>query len=113
VQVKTGPGAARFVRVADFVLVTSQDNYSEVRLANGEHFLVRQTLASWEERLPATHFMRVHRQNIVNLVRLEGFTHTDEETTLLRFAGLAEPVRARRQHLPGLQSRLVQLGRKL
>jgi two-component system LytT family response regulator len=113
VQVKTGPGAARFVRVTDIVLVTSQDNYSEVRLTGGEHFLVRQTLASWEERLPAAHFMRVHRQNIVNLARVEGFTHADEETTLLRVDNLVEPVRARRQHLPELQARLVSLGRKL
>lgn len=113
VQVKTGPGAARFVRVADIVLVTSQDNYSEVRLANGEHFLVRQTLASWEERLPAAQFLRVHRQAIVSLPRVEGFTHADEETTLLRIAGLPDPVRARRQHLPELQNRLANLGRKL
>jgi two-component system LytT family response regulator len=113
VQVKTGPGAARFVRVADIVLVTSQDNYSDVRLAGGEHFLVRQTLAAWEERLPASHFMRVHRQALVSLARIEGYAHVDEETTHLRLAGLAEPVRARRQHLPELQARLAQLGRKL
>ncbi len=113
VQVKTGPGAARFVRVADILVITSQDNYSEVRLANGEHFLVRQTLASWEERLPAVQFLRVHRQSIVSLTRVEGFTHADEETTLLRLAGLPEPVRARRQHLPELQTRLANLGRKL
>jgi two-component system LytT family response regulator len=113
VQVKTGPGTARFVRVADILLITSQDNYSEVRLAGGEHFLVRQTLASWEERLPAMQFLRVHRQAIVSLGRVEGFTHADEETTLLRLAGLPEPVRARRQHLPELQTRLANLGRKL
>jgi two-component system LytT family response regulator len=113
VQVKTGPGAARFVRVADILVVTSQDNYSEVRLTGGEHFLVRQTLTSWEERLPAAQFMRVHRQTIVSLARVEGFTHADEETTLLRLAGLPEPVRARRQHVPDLQARLTGLGRKI
>lgn len=113
VQVKTGPGAARFVRVADIALINSQDNYSEVRLLAGEHFLVRQTLATWEDRLPSTHFLRVHRQAIVNLTRIEGFSHSDEETTLLRMAGLTEPVRARRQHLPELQTRLAGLGRKL
>lgn len=113
VQVKTGPGAVRFVRVFDILLITSQDNYSEVRLASNEHFLVRQTLVSWEERLPAAQFLRVHRQAIVSLARVEGFTHADEETTLLRLAGLPDPVRARRQHLPELQTRLAKLGRKL
>lgn len=113
VQVKTGPGAARFVRVADILLVTSQDNYSDVRLASGEHFLVRQTLTSWEARLPGSHFMRVHRQALVNLLRIEGYTHADEETTHLQVAGLGEPVRARRAHWPELRDRLSALGRKL
>jgi two-component system, LytTR family, response regulator len=113
VQVKTGPGAARFVRVTDIVLVNSQDNYSEVRLADGEHILVRQTLVAWEERLPATHFMRVHRQALVSLARIEGYSQADDETILLRLAGYAEPVRARRTHWTGLQSRLTALGRKL
>lgn len=113
VQVKTGPGAARFVRVADVVLITSQDNYSDVRLAGGEHFLVRQTLASWEARLPASHFMRVHRQAVVSLGRIEGYAHVDEETTHLQIAGLPEPVRARRTHWSELRERLAGLGRKL
>jgi two-component system LytT family response regulator len=112
-SVKTGPGATRFVLVSDLVVLTSQDNYSEVRLANGEHFLVRQTLAAWEERLPATHFLRVHRQSIVCLSRIEGFTHEDEETTWLRVSGLREPVRARRAHWPELSARLTALGRPM
>ena len=110
-SVKTGPGATRFVRVADIVVLTSQDNYSEVRLASGEHFLVRQTLAAWEERLPATHFLRVHRQTILNLAHVEGFEHETAEITLLRVAGLAEPIRARRQHWPDIRARLTALGR--
>lgn len=112
VQVKTGPGAARFVRVADIVLVESQDNYSEIRLTAGEHLLVRQTLAVWEERLPTALFLRVHRRTIINVERVEGFSAADERTTLLRLAGLREPVRAKRQHMPDLQARMAGLGRK-
>ncbi len=108
--VKTGPGAARFVRVTDIVAVNSDDNYSEVILADGERLFVRQTLASWEQRLPATHFMRVHRRHIVNLATVEGFTHEGDELMMLRLAKLREPVRARRQHWPELRQRLAVLG---
>lgn len=113
VQVKTGPGAMRFVPVAAITLVTSQDNYSELSLADGTRLFVRQTMAAWEERLPAGQFLRVHRQSIVNLRRIEGFSHHDEEITLLQLAGLREPVRARRQHWPALSERLAGLGRPL
>jgi two-component system LytT family response regulator len=112
VQVKTGPGAVRFVRVDAILLISSQDNYSDVRLTSGEHFLVRQTLASWEERLPAAQFLRVHRQTIVNIARVESVVPVDDETSMLRMAGLPEPVRARRQHVPELQARMAGLGRK-
>lgn len=110
VQVKTGPGAAHFVRVNDLVTISSEDNYSALLLTSGKRLLVRQTLNAWEQRLPPAHFLRVHRQHIVNLRFIEGFSHEDEETTLLRLAHATEPVRARRLHWPLLQQRLAALG---
>lgn len=113
VQVKTGPGAARFVRTGDIVLVTSQDNYSELNLASGERLLVRQTLNAWEERLPASHFLRIHRTAILNLTCVQGYRHEDHEVSLIRVQHLRDPVRARRHCWPEFTQRLAALGRKL
>lgn len=113
VQVKTAPGAARFVAVAEITVITSNDNYSEVSLLSGARLFVRQTLAAWEGRLPRSHFLRVHRKAIVNVARIEGFAHHDEEVTLLRLAGQRAPVRARREHWPQLGERLAALGLKI
>jgi two-component system LytT family response regulator len=110
VSVKTGPGARRFIPLNDLVLLSSDDNYSQLTLATGGNVLVRETLASWEERLPATHFFRVHRQAIVNLSRIQAFEHQDDETTVLRVAHLREPVRARRARWPDVCARLAALG---
>lgn len=111
VQVKTAPGTARFVPVGDILVITSQDNYSELLLAGGTRLFVRHTMAAWEERLPASHFFRVHRRAIVSIARIAGFEHHGHEITLLRIDGLPEPVRARRQHWPQLQQRLDALRR--
>ncbi|WP_438479889.1 LytR/AlgR family response regulator transcription factor [Oleiharenicola lentus] len=113
IHVKTGRAAARFVRLADIVTLTSEDNYSMLLLGDGTSLLVRETLSSWETRLPATHFLRVHRQVIVNLLRIEGFSHEDDRITLLRVTGAPEPVRARREHWSELTARLAALGRPL
>lgn len=113
VHVKTGPGAARFIRLSELVAIGSQDNYTELRLAGGERVLVRQTLAGWEERLPAANFLRVHRQTIVNLHFLRGYAHEDEEVSLLHLEHVREPVRARRHVWPDLVARLEALGRRL
>lgn len=110
VAVKTGLGARRLVRVADLAVLTSEDNYTLLTLTSGDHFLVRQTLGSWDERLPASHFMRVHRRAIVNLTLVEGYEHRNEEIMTIRLATLDEPVRARREHCAELCSRLNALG---
>jgi two-component system LytT family response regulator len=110
VLVKTGPGAARFIRVAELVAITSADNYSIAMLANGERLFIRQTLAAWEARLPGSHFLRVHRQHIVNLQRVAGYQHETDEITFLRLHAVAEPIRARREHWPLITARLAALG---
>lgn len=113
VAVKTGPGARRFVALSELVLVMADDNYSQLILASGESVLVRETLAAWETRLPASHFMRVHRRSIVNLTRIRGYAHQDDETTVLQLANFREPVRARRARWPLVSERLAALGVRL
>jgi two-component system, LytTR family, response regulator len=107
--VKTGPGFTRFVPVASIVTITSAENYSEIHLAGGECILTRQTLSRWEEMLPPSHFMRVQRQTIVNVERVEAVAHQDRDLTLLQLAGRRDFLRARRADWPALRARLAVL----
>jgi two-component system LytT family response regulator len=113
VQAKTGPGTAHFVRINDLVAITSEDNYAQLTLVSGERLLVRQTLSSWEKRLPPAHFLRVHRSAILNLNFVQGFDHEDAEVSLLRVQHLPEPLRARRHCWPEFTTRLAALGHKI
>jgi two-component system LytT family response regulator len=113
VQAKTGPGIAHFVRINDLVAITSEDNYAQLTLVSGERLLVRQTLSSWEKRLPPAHFLRVHRSTILNLNFVQGFDHEDAEVSLLRVQHLPEPLRARRHCWPEFTTRLAALGHKI
>jgi two-component system LytT family response regulator len=113
VQARTGPGEAQFVRISDLVAITSDDNYAHLALVSGEGLLVRQTLNSWEKRLPRAHFMRVHRTAILNLNFVEGFKHEGSEVSLVRVQYLSEPVRARRHCWLEFTARLTALGRKI
>lgn len=108
-HVKTGPGAMRFLPLHSIVTIGSADNYSEVMLASGERVLTRQTLAAWEALLPPSHFMRVQRTIIVNLVRIEGIVHEGRDRTLLRVADRRDPVSSRREDWPHLRARLFAL----
>ncbi len=113
VYLKTGNGTSRFVALGDIAMIASNENYSETHLGDGTRLFVRRTMKSWEDTLPATHFVRVHRSAIVNLARYRGADRQSHETTLLHLDGLAEPVKASFRYLPELRERLVALGRQL
>jgi two-component system LytT family response regulator len=107
VLLKLGAGNERFVRLADIRCITSEENYSAVHVgAPAERLLVRRTLQSWEDQLPASHFVRVHRQAIVNPAHARGLTRITEDVSHLTLEGLAEPVAVSQRYLPALRARL-------
>lgn len=100
---------ARFAPVAEISVIAARDNYSEVQLADGAKIFLRKSLKAWEDTLPATHFMRVHRTQIVNLAHVTRYQRDGDEHTLLYVAGVAEPVSASRDRWAELRARLEHL----
>ncbi len=97
---------ARFAAVADISVIAAHDNYSEVQLADGAKMFLRKSLKAWEDTLPATHFMRVHRTQIVNLARVTRYERDGDEHTLLFVEGTAAPIAASRYRWSDLRARL-------
>ncbi|HSI08338.1 MAG TPA: response regulator [Rariglobus sp.] len=104
---KLGSGHERLVRLAEIRLVCSCENYSEIALGDGKRLLVRKTMKAWEELLPATQFVRIHRQTIVNLAHLARIERASEATSLVYLDGAAEPVVASYRYLPALREQLA------
>lgn len=61
----------RFVKVDHIGAITSQGEYTEVHLMEERPFLFRCSLKTWEMRLPKSHFIRIHRQAIINFDYIE------------------------------------------
>lgn len=99
----------RFTRVADICVVTAQDNYSEVFLADGAKVIVRKSLRAWEESLPLPPFARAHRTHLVNLRHVTRYERDTDEHTLLFLEGVAAPVAVSRDRWPELRERLAEL----
>jgi two-component system LytT family response regulator len=107
VLLKLGAGNERFVRLGDIRSITSNENYTEVTVgATGEHLLVRRTLQAWEEALPPAHFVRVHRQTIVNLARARSLTRVTDDISHLALEGVSAPVAVSQRYLPALRGKL-------
>lgn len=83
IEVRDG-GAAVFLAPGDITHVEAAGNYVEFHAAGRTH-LVRGTLASWESRLVARGFIRVHRSRLVNRTKIAALKPTpsgDMEITL-------------------------------
>lgn len=106
-------GHGRFVRLSGISAIEADENYSVACLADGARLMLRRTLKSWEDVLPESLFMRVHRTAIVNLGCVVRFERDREERTLLFLEGMAEPVNASRKLWPELQGRLEQRRRAM
>jgi two-component system LytT family response regulator len=62
-------GAVAFVRVEDVDWIEAADYYAKLHVGGRAH-LIRETMASLEERLDPRRFFRIHRSAIVNLDRV-------------------------------------------
>lgn len=93
----------RVVEVSDIDWIGARDYCAELN-ARGTSYVVRESLASLEERLDPARFVRIHRSAIVNLSRVTGLQRRPiRGTTVLMADGSRLPVSR------GRQARLVEL----
>lgn len=109
VYVRTG-SATRFVAVGEICAVRSAENYTEVVLHGGETLLVLRTLKSWEEALPESHFVRIHRQALVNLTRVKKIERKGEDEVLFQLDAPVPPLPASRRQVAELKERFSAAG---
>jgi two-component system LytT family response regulator len=97
--VVSAPGADLVLDVADVTWIEADDYYAAVH-AGGRRHLVRESLASLEQRLDTRQFIRVHRSAIVNLSHVGAVrsTASGEPAVVLR-DGTTVPVSRRRREL--------------
>jgi hypothetical protein len=94
IEVRDG-GAAVFLVPSDITHVEAAGNYVEFH-TNGRTHLVRGTLASWEARLTARGFVRVHRSRLVNRTKIAALKPTPAGDVEITLAGGGTVVGSRR-----------------
>lgn len=57
-----------FIRLNEIVAISSiGGNYASILMKNGEKVVSRKTMKEWEEFLPGSDFLRIHRSAIINI----------------------------------------------
>lgn len=97
---------ARFLRVNAIKCITAADVYSEITTTDNQTLLVHKPLAEWEARLPAKHFVRIHRGTIINLAFVERVEPWFNAAWRLHLRGQAEPLMMSRRYAARLRERM-------
>ena len=75
-------GGVSFIDLNDIIYSEASNNYSKLILTNGNRFLISKTLKDVQEVLEEEHFLRVHRQYIINLNHVKQFNRNDGVLTM-------------------------------
>ncbi|HKH90271.1 MAG TPA: LytTR family DNA-binding domain-containing protein [Gemmatimonadaceae bacterium] len=87
-----------FLAVRDVVAIVADGDNATLWLANGRVVRVRKSLRSWEERLPAKQFVRIHRSALVNLTAVERVEEWSHFTYRIYVRGYREPLEMSRRY---------------
>lgn len=75
-------GGVSFIDLNEIVYSEASNNYSKLILTDGKQFLISKTLKDVQEVLEEEHFLRVHRQFIVNLNHVKHFSRNEGILTM-------------------------------
>lgn len=75
-------GGISFIDLNEIIYSEASNNYSKLVLTDGKQFLISKTLKDVQEVLEEEHFLRVHRQYIVNLNHVKHFNRNDGVLTM-------------------------------
>ena len=77
-----GQHGVTFIDLNEIVYSEASNNYSKLILSDGRHFLISKTLKDVQEVLEEEHFLRVHRQYIINLNHVKQFNRNEGVLTM-------------------------------
>lgn len=56
-----------FVSIKNITAISSVKDYTKILMDDGKVHFIRKPMKTWEEKLPQSDFVRIHRQHIINI----------------------------------------------
>jgi two-component system LytT family response regulator len=67
-----------YLDIKDIVRIQSISNYSKLFFSGGQTLTVSKVLSHFDELLSGSHFSRIHRTHLVNLLYIKQYVHGNE-----------------------------------
>jgi two-component system LytT family response regulator len=77
-----------FIDLNQIIYAEADSNYSTLVLIDGSRFIISKTLKDMQDLLEESHFLRIHRQYIINLNHVQHLDRTKSNLTMINKAEL-------------------------
>lgn len=98
-------GRSVFLKVREISHINAAGDYSEIFTVDKRKLLIEKSLREWEQRLPEKHFLRIHRQTIINLEEIEHIESWFNRTFQIRLKNYRENFSVSRRYSVKLKNR--------
>lgn len=102
----SGP-KAQFIKVGDIVCICAESEYSNVYLSGGGKVFIHRLLKEWEEILPQSSFLRIHRSTIINLNFIEKVEKWYQRSFIVKLKGITEPFTISQRYASRIKSQIL------
>lgn len=96
-----------FLKIKEISHINSAGDYSEIFTISGKKHLIEKPLREWEDRLPEKHFLRIHRQTIINLDEIEEIETWFNRTFQVRLKNARQKLAVSRRYAVKLKQKFV------
>jgi len=96
----------KFLKINTILNIRAAGDYSEVLTSDGTKGLALKSMKEWEARLPAQHFIRIHRSTIINMEFIEKIEEWFNFSFKVYLKGVGEPYVISRRYATKLKDKL-------
>ena len=96
----------QFLKVSTIIKIISAGNYSEIHTTKKIKGLVQKSLKDWEKTLPENHFVRIHRNAIINLDCVDHVEEWFNYSHQVYLKGMDKPLVMSRRYATKLKNKI-------
>ena len=96
----------KFLKVSTILSICAAGDYSELLMVDGNKGLTLKSMKEWEIRLPAQHFIRIHRSTIINMEYIDRVEEWFNYSFKVYLKGMEEPYVISRRYANKLKEKL-------
>ncbi|MFC2121658.1 LytR/AlgR family response regulator transcription factor [Bacteroidota bacterium] len=95
-----------FIRINTIIKIEAADDYSKVFLQDDKNFLVLKSMKEWENRLPESNFLRIHRSTLINIEMVEKIEPWFNNSFKVYLKNIGDPVMMSRRYFAKIKDLL-------